>query len=244
METVLITGASGMIGQILMSRLSDTYNLRGLDIRPSEGVAIVSVADYDALLPRLDGVDVVIHLAALINIRLATWEENLEHNIIGTRNVFEAAKEQGVRRVVFASSHQSTRHYWDEEPYASVLAGGPRPPDFKPITADTPFRPNRLYGVSKAFGEVLGRMYSHYHGLSILCIRIVQVNPENRPSGPGWFSHDDLEQMVRRCIEAKDIPFGVYYGVSGNKHAIWDISNSERELGHKPKDGASNPNRP
>ena len=69
------------------------------------------------------------------------------------------------------------------------------------------------------------------------CIRIVQANPENRLHGPRWFSHDNVEQMVRRCVEAGNIMFGVYCGVSGNGHAVWDISNAECDLGYRPKDG-------
>ena len=129
------------------------------------------------------------------------------------------------------------RLYENEEPYASVLAGRQSPEQVPAITIDMPFRPSGFYGASKAFGEILGRVYSDHHGLSVLCIRIVQVNRENRPHGPRWFSHDDVEQMVRRCIEAKDIKFGVYYGVSGNSHAVWDMSSAQADLGYVPKDG-------
>jgi nucleoside-diphosphate-sugar epimerase len=234
-KTVLITGAAGMIGQVLMSRLADTYELGGLDIRPAEGIDTVSVADFGGLLTSFGGVDVVVHLGAMVSPD-SSWDDVLEYNIIGTRNVYEAAKVQGVQRVVFASSHQSMRLYENDEPYVSVLAGRISPQSVPPITIDMPFRPSGFYGASKAFGEILGRVYAEHYGLSVLCIRIVQVNKENRPHGPRWFSHDDVEQMVRCCIEAKDIKFGVYYGVSGNSHAVWDLSNSQRDLGYRPKD--------
>lgn len=235
-ETVMITGAAGMIGQVLMSRLADTYDLRGLDIRRAEGIAQLSLADYDALVPHLEGVDVVVHLGAVVS-GAEPWEEVLEHNIIGTRNVFEAAKVGGARRVVFASSHQSMHVYEELEPYASVLAGASPSADFEPIRVDMPFRPSGFYGASKAFGEILGRVYADHYDLSVLCIRIVQANRDDRPLGPRWFSHDDVEQMVRLCIDAEDIKFGVYYGVSDNSHAVWDLSNSESDLGYRPKDG-------
>ena len=236
MKTVLITGAAGMIGQVLMKRLVDTYKVKGLDIRPCEGIATATIADYDALLPLLEGIDVVVHLGAVVS-PASPWDEVLEHNIVGTRNVFEAARVLGVQRVVFASSHQSTLGYEMDEPYASVLAGNPAPPDLCLIRPDMPFRPSGFYGASKAFGEILGRVYADHYGLSVLCIRIVQVNRENHPHGPRWFSHDDVELMVRRCIEAKGIAFGVYYGVSGNTHAVWDLSNAEEDLGYRPTDG-------
>lgn len=235
MKTVLITGAAGMIGQVLMRRLADTYELLGLDIRPTEGVESVSVADLEGLSTAFRGVDVVVHLGAVAS-GDSPWEDVLEHNIIGTRNVYEAAKLQGVHRVVFASSHQSMRLYEDDEPWAAVLAGKVAPKSEHPITIDMPFRPSGIYGASKAFGEILGRVYADHFGLSVLCIRIVQVNGENRPHGPRWFSHGDIEQMVRRCIEAEGIDFGVYYGVSDNSHAVWDMSNSHRDLGFRPKD--------
>ena len=177
-----------------------------------------------------------VHLAAVAS-PTSPWEVVLEHNIIGTRNVYEAARAQGVPRVVFAGSHQSTLGYEHEEPYAGVIAGGARPSDITLIRPDMPFRPSGFYGASKAVGEILGRVYADHYGLSVLCIRIVQVNRENRPHGARWFSHDDVEQMVRRCIETEDITFGVYYGVSGNSGAVWDLSNAERELGYRPTDG-------
>ena len=235
MKTVLITGAAGMIGQVLMRRLANTYELRGLDIKPAQGIDNVSVADFGGLSTSFHGVDVVVHLGAVVSPD-STWDDVLEHNIIGTRNVYEAARVQGVQRVVFASSHQSMRLYEDEEPYVSVLAGRLAPQTVPPIRIDMPFRPSGFYGASKAFGEILGRVYADHYGLSVLCIRIVQVNAENHPHGPRWFSHDDVEQMIRSCIEAQDIKFGVYHGVSGNSHAVWDLSNSQRDLGYRPKD--------
>ena len=126
MKTVVITGAAGIIGQVLMSRLGDTYDLRGLDVRPAEGVSTASVADYDALLRHFEGADAIVHLGAAVQ-PSEPWERVLENNIIGTKNVYEAAKVQGVPRVIFASSHQSMILYENEEPYAPVLAGADRP---------------------------------------------------------------------------------------------------------------------
>ena len=99
------------------------------------------------------------------------------------------------------------------------------------------FRPSGFYSASQAFGEILGRVYADHYGLSVLWIRIVQVNRENRPHGTRWFSHDDVAHLVRRCIEVKDLAFGVYYGVSDNSHAVWDLSNATRDLGYHPQDG-------
>lgn len=157
-----------MLGQLLIRRLADDYVVRSLDIRPAERIQSLRVADYGAFLPHREGVDVVIHLGPMVQPN-EPWDKVLEHNIIGTRNVFEAATRQGARRVVFASSHQSMRMYEDEEPYASALADGPHTADFSPIRTDMPFRPSGFYGTSKAFGEVLGRVYvDHIRTISAL----------------------------------------------------------------------------
>ena len=150
-----------MIGQILMGRLADTYELRGLDVRSAEGIAAVSVADYETLLANFRVVDIVVHLGAVVSPD-SPWDDVLEHNLIGTRNVYEAAKVQGVQRVVFASSHQSMLLYESDEPYVSILPGRVPPQSVPPITIDMPFRPSGFYGASKAFGEILGRVYSDH----------------------------------------------------------------------------------
>ena len=191
------------------------------DTRPAENVATASIGEYQTLLSHMEGVDVVIHLAAAL--KSDSWPDLLRDNIVGTRNVYEASKAQGVRRVVFASSHQTTRLYEDDEPYVSVLAGR-RPPDgMRPITVDLPFRSSGLFGTSKAFGEILGRAYADHYGLSVLCIRIVQVNRENRPHGPRWFSHDDVEQMVRRLYRGEGHQV---------RRLLWGLWQQPRCVGH------------
>ena len=99
------------------------------------------------------------------------------------------------------------------------------------------FRPSGFYDASQGFGEIVGRVYDDLYGLSVLCVRIVQVNLQNQPHGPRWFSQDDVGQLVRRCIEAENIESGAYHGVSGNARGVWDLSATERDLGYRPSDG-------
>ena len=100
---VLVTGAAGNIGSVVMRELAGDFELVGLDVTEAPGIAGVDIGDYDALLPHLAGIDTVVHLGADPS-PSAPWDSVLHNNIIGTRNVYEAAVEHGVRRVVFASS--------------------------------------------------------------------------------------------------------------------------------------------
>ena len=102
-----------------------------------------------------------------------------------------------------------------------------------------PVRPDSYYGVSKCFGEALGRYYVDAFGLSVICLRIGSFQP--RPRGERqlatWISYRDTAQLVWRGIES-DLPFGIFYGISGNTRAYWDIANARELLGYAPEDDA------
>src|SRR4051812_23943378 len=99
---VLITGADGIVGTVVRRGLADRYELRFLTHHPAEFESHVGdVADIDSIRPAFTGVDVVVHLAGNPDVS-ATWDEILPANIVGTRNVFEAAVGAGVKRVVYA----------------------------------------------------------------------------------------------------------------------------------------------
>ena len=107
-----------------------------------------------------------------------------------------------------------------------------------------PERPDSYYGVSKAFGEDLGRYYVDAFGMEIICLRIGSLQPDEavreRDSDrilSTWLSYRDCVQLVWRSIEA-DVSFGIYYGISGNTRAYWDLSNAREELGYDPEDDA------
>ena len=111
-------------------------------------------------------------------------------------------------------------------------------------TWEMPVRPDSLYGASKAFGESLGRYYVDRYGLEVVCLRIGSFQPDSavveRKSDrilSTWLSHRDCVQLVQRSIEA-DVRFGIYYGISGNTRAYWDLENARRELGYAPQDNA------
>ena len=107
-KTVLITGAAGVVAGYIREQLRGQYALRLSDITPitelGEGESFVSadVRDMGQLLAAAQGVDAIIHLGA-IPVE-DDWEPILEANIVGTYNLYEAARQAAVPRVIFASS--------------------------------------------------------------------------------------------------------------------------------------------
>lgn len=240
---LMITGINGLIGSILQNAFQDAYEVYGLDhVGPfSERVLSVNISDYGQVaqaIQHFSPLDAFIHLAGNPAVS-ASWESVLNANIIGTRNIFEAAREFGVRRVIFASSNHVTGAYEGFEPNLHLHLQ-PEPPK---ITIHDPIRPDSDYGVSKAFGEAVARYYCARWGVEAICLRIGAVlskdDPtENLHSRKIWLSHRDLVQLVEKSLVANVI-FGIYYGVSNNKGAFWDISNARAELGYEPVDDAS-----
>jgi uronate dehydrogenase len=234
-KRVLITGAGGRIGRVLKEGLKDRYRLRllyhetVLPAEPGEEVYIGSILDLEKMTAISKGVDAVIHMAAN-PWENAGFEEVLEPNIVGTYTVFEAARRAGVKRIVFASSNHATGYYEIDGIYT-------RP--------EMPVRPDGYYGVSKVFGEAMARYYSDAFGMSIPCLRIGTcqgVEAVKRRSSDRilstWLSHRDVVQLVWRSVDADSVKFGIYYGISNNARAYWDIENARRELGFAPEDNA------
>ncbi len=234
----------------------DRYRLTGIDLRdrPSRWARAARIGAkrdagdmrcLDANAAAFRGADAVVDLAAHAAAE-TSWPLVHRDNLPATFNALEAARRAGVRRVVFASSNHVTGALEREEPYASVVAGryeGLDANHIPRITTRDPVRPDGAYAVGKLCGEALGRLFVDEHGLSVICLRIGTVNPQDRPTRPRHFatllSHRDLVQLVDRCLGAPDdIRFGVYYGVSGNTWRIWDIEDVRQELGYEPRDDA------
>lgn len=240
---VLITGINGLIGTILHKALQDRYDIYGLDREGdfSDRVAQVDIARYPEIagaFQRFCPLGAVVHLAGNPSVD-ATWEEVLNANIIGSRNVFEAAREFGVPRVVFASTNHVTGAYVAPDPNLQTEISV-QPPMISP---QDPIEPDSDYGVSKAFGEALARYYTSRWGVRAICLRIGSVVKDDDPTSDDlsrriWLSHRDLVQLVEKSLTA-NVNFGIYYGVSANKGVFWDISNARAELGFEPVDDGS-----
>src|SRR4051794_21609342 len=111
MRRVLVTGAAGTIGQAVRKHLAEHYELHCLTHRPTEFPShVADIADLEAIQPAFAGMDAVVHLAAAVSVT-SPWVDVLPANLIGTYNVFEAARRAGVDCVVFASSNHAVGMY-------------------------------------------------------------------------------------------------------------------------------------
>jgi nucleoside-diphosphate-sugar epimerase len=243
---VLVAGAGGVIGSILLEGLADEHSLHGIDLRrdKARGIDRADVRRARSLRRVFGDVDAVVDLATGSSVDLS-WDA-VEADIRGRVNVLEAARLNGVRRYVFASSNHVTGLYELDEPYASIVAGaydGLDPASIPLIGTDWPIRPDSPYGTGKAFTEAAARYYAEEYGLSCICLRIGTVRAENSPRLPRHYAtlltHDDLVRLVGCALEAPpELRYGVYYGVSGNSWRFWDIANAAEELGFVPQDDA------
>lgn len=221
---VLLTGAAGGIGTRLRKLLPAIYpdlilsDLRSPpDLAPDERFVAADLADAPAVERAVDGVDAIVHLGGF-SVE-GPWETILRANIVGTYNLFEAARRAGVKRVVFASSNH-------------VMGFVPRTK--KIGIAEIP-RPDSLYGVSKAYGEALGAYYAFKHGLRVLSIRIGNVAdvPVDERRLAIWLAPEDLVSLIRIGLERQDLVYDVVYGMSDNARAWWDNSHAVA-LGYRP----------
>ncbi|MFI0899922.1 NAD-dependent epimerase/dehydratase family protein [Streptomyces sp. NPDC020983] len=226
-RTILLTGAAGGLGTLMRGLLpSYGYELRLLDMLPVEGepgAITADLADTGALREAVRGVDAIVHLAG-ISLE-STFDKILKANIEGTYNLYEAARAEGVRRVVFASSNHAVGYT-------------PRPRDGDPlIPIGTPRRPDTFYGLSKCFGEDLAQLYADRHGIETVSIRIGSCFP--RPTTVRalsvWMSPADCARLLHAALTADVTGHTVVYGSSANTRLWWDLAPA-RALGYDPQD--------
>jgi nucleoside-diphosphate-sugar epimerase len=247
---VLISGASGKIGQVFREHYRNYYSLKlihhqgSIKASSNEEVVQADITDFDSLLKAMEGIEAVVHLAADARDE-APWDSILNLNLIGTYNIFESAHRCGIKKIVYASSNHACGFAVKE----SELVG-----------PDAPIRPTNLYGVSKVFGEALGRYYSDNFGLSVICLRIgvflskgwnirnlfkMFLSGELTAAYPPqkliamWISDYDVSQLIHKSLES-NVKFGIFYGTSNNSSRIFDITPAKEKLGYKPQDKAEN----
>jgi len=227
MKTVLITGAGGDVGTRLRREFAGRYKLRLSDRKPLKNLArgetfvrgdVEKMAD---MLRVTKGVDAIVHLGAW-SVE-GDWETILSANIAGTYNAFEAARRNGVKRVLFASSNHAVGFYRRDQTIDHRVYP----------------KPDSRYGVSKVFGEALGSLYADKYGLEVYIMRI--GNAADRPADKRrlsiWLSSRDLAQLVAIGIDHPGIKFEIVYGISGNRRAWYDNANASR-LGYQPQDNS------
>jgi nucleoside-diphosphate-sugar epimerase len=243
---VLITGGAGLIGSILIDKLSDRYEFTSFDLKEANGVNSIvgDLSDLPTVESAFAGQDAIVHLAADRSAE-AEWESALKNNFISTYNVFEAAKRNGAKRVVFASSQHATGGFYLDEPWKNIVDGEfdkLKLGEYELLDETCMIRPDGYYGASKAYGEALGSYYLDYHGLSSIHLRIGWVLSKDDPTFSPfalslWLSHGDIAQIVGLSLDTQR-KYGIYYATSDNMWKIWDISRAKAELGYKPGDAA------
>jgi len=224
MKTLLITGAAGDVGTHMRRELAGRYRLVLSDkrpLKPARGEKFIR-ADISRMADALKitrGVDAILHLGGY-SVE-GPWEGILNANIIGCYNVFEAARRNGVKRILFPTSNHATGFYRRDE----VIDHRVYP------------KPDSRYGVSKVFGEALGSLYADKYGMEVFNMRIGNVNekPIDKRRLAILFTPRDMAQLVQIGIERPGIRFEIVYGVSGNKRSWYDNANAAR-LGYRPQD--------
>jgi uronate dehydrogenase len=228
MKKIVLTGAAGRLGSYLREPLSKMADvLVSSDIAADVGKLYKGETYVRADLTKLDemtallkGADMVAHFGAIGD--EAPFDQILGANIIGTYNVWEAAYQNKLRRVVYASSIHAVGMY----------------PKNQFIGTDVPHRPDTFYGLAKCFAEDLGSLYWDKRQLEAVCLRILScANVGNARAVGSWLSYDDLIHLVQRSIETPITGFTIAYGVSNNDRAPVDNSKASF-LGYRPKDNA------
>lgn len=274
---VLVTGSEGTVASGIKQHLDrdhpdydgDRYLSRGahefvyLDREDAPDVDFVAdIADYDDIRPAFDDVDAVVHLAAEPAVS-TPWEDVLSNNIVGTRNVLEAASDADVERVLFASSIHAAG-MWEEEGKPAVYELD----DDTCVSVDDPERPDSHYGASKAYGEDVARYYveQHEYPKQFYAARIASVrgDPYDHPYGDAergvargdwkrgsdeytqrvkrlkgtWLSLRDWAQLVDLCLTDDDNEFAVFFAHSDNPRSWYDLEHTKEVLGYEPQDNA------
>ena len=231
---VLITGAAGRIGSYVAQHSQGRYDLTLMDLPDVDMGDVESLGrvvrcdleDLDGLKQAFKGQDTILHLAA--NPSPSTdWESALHDNIIGTFNAFIAAEAGGCRRLIYASSIHAISGY---------------PPQTQ-VHSDDPVNPGDLYGVTKCFGEAMGRYMAEQRDLDVIAIRIGAFQPEEKAHDPGaismmdaFVSHRDLCQLIQRCIDDESLRFAIFHGLSNNRFNRMDITEALELVGYEPQD--------
>ncbi|MEY5027989.1 MAG: hypothetical protein RLZ63_304 [Pseudomonadota bacterium] len=225
---LLLTGAAGNLGKELRPRLKSYCQVLRLSDRsdmgdPAKGeeVHIASLEDKSQMMELLKGVDAVVHMGGISTEQ--PWEPILAGNIIGAVNLYESARLNGVKRIIFASSNHVTGFYRQDE----VLTPRSAP------------KPDGFYGLSKAFGEDLAQLYWDRWGIETVSVRIGSsyVEPKDRRMLSTWLSYDDLERLVVAALTAPIVGHSIIYGVSDNQSTWWDNTLSSH-IGYRPQDAS------
>jgi nucleoside-diphosphate-sugar epimerase len=258
---ILITGGSGQCGAALVNLPFEKvfYDYQPFQAESFESKFVLGdINDVTKLTAAMKGCNAVVHLAAASSLN-SSWESVLENNIIGMKTTMEAARSIGVERIIFASSNHVVGMY-EVENAPEIYELGKK----KILSVDSEIRPDSFYGVSKAFGEQVGRYYSETGGPKFIALRIGALVQEDNPyahaergvlSGTWkrnssyytqkvnrlkslWISKRDFVQIVDLCLFYDGPNFNIFYALSDNPRRWLDIEHTKTALGYQPEDNA------
>jgi uronate dehydrogenase len=228
-QTVLLTGAAGRLGSVLRAGLcpvvrtlksSDRAEIK--DVKHNEQVTLCDLADQDAVLGLTRNVDAIVHFGGAPLER--PWDEILNSTIRGSYHIYEGARKNGVKRIVYASSvHAIGYHKLSDR-----------------IDASAPHRPDGLYGLSKCFVEDLAQLYWDKFGIETVSLRIFSSFPEpaDRRMLWSWLSFDDCVRLVKAALTAHNVGHTIVFGLSDNE--LKPVNNRLADhLGFHPQDNTN-----
>lgn len=225
-DRILITGANGRLGTVLrkgLAPLAKTIRLGARapfdDLAPNEEEAVFDLSDMEATMAATKDCDAIVHFGGAPMER--PWQDILDSNIRGSYHIYEGARKNGVKRVIYASSVHAIGYHEIESH----------------ITVDAPVRPDSLYGVSKNFVESLSRLYWDKFGIETACLRIFSSFPEPADRRMLWsyLSFADCLRLVEASLTAPRVGHTLSFGISDNKVKTVDNTGAAH-LGFQPQD--------
>lgn len=230
---ILLTGASGYLGQAFLKELGHKYSIRVIGRKSVEGNLEFVKGDiriYDNVLNAANGVDIIVHLAAFAPEvkKEARNQDFFDSNIKGTFNILQAAVDAKVKKIIYASSICAVGYEGLELPVKENAR--PNPSD-------------GMYGLSKYFGEQLCQSYTKWYGITTLCLRLATVVPKHEiifpldPNTPNWFGYVDIRDVVQAldlAVETTNVKHGVFHICAENAFAKYDITEAKKRLGFNP----------
>tara|TARA_R110001583_G_scaffold58125_1_gene173512 strand:- start:3099 stop:3896 length:798 start_codon:yes stop_codon:yes gene_type:complete len=228
MKRIILTGAAGILGKAMRKALvgwagelvlSDIVPIE--EINDGESFVACDLGDFASVLELVRGCDGIIHLGG--QSVECSFDNIMNGNLKGTYHIYEAARQLGVKRIFFASSNHVVGFHSREDR----------------LDANSPMRPDSLYGVSKGFGELMAQYYFDKFGIESALVRIGScfAKPIDRRMLSTWLSESDLADLIKKVYAVNRLGCTVIYGVSNNPNSWWDNRHANF-VGWQPKDSS------
>ncbi len=262
---VMVTGNLGFVGVGMVSTLLEHgYTVVGFDRQPAPDQPAApnfrqitgDITNLEALQAALDGCTAVVHSAIGTRVRdvdvleYGLAREKIDNtnllpfriNVDGTYNLFEVARQIGIRQVVNISSAAVV--------YDHIIDRSGQIQDYR-VTADSPPNFRSHYGLTKCLQEQIGDFYAREHDFSVITLRPwwvvdgpahknrlgVDLTLDVHPLSPaGLCCRSDVGEMVHLALLRPDIRTDVFYPVTGpNSERYFDMAHAEQVLGWRPR---------